>query len=206
MIMTNTIQISLTDFVDFMCKAGTKKISQVKAIKRNLDSPYSPAKDFYKPLREGIISFHKFNKEPSALDAISTVITDKKKQTAYPIIIAGYRRFLGGKDITWVKSPRGNLWTYRNLAIKANPELCLAFDGNEHIIKLYFKKDRLSRNHALCINHLMQNDFRNRDTGEIFGVLDVRSGRLIEELPGNGEFARFVKEEANRFLSLYNSV
>ena len=206
MIATNNIKVSLTDFVDFMCKAGKSKISQVKAIKKRQDSPYNPAKDFYKPMREGIINFHKFNKGLNSLNAIWVGATDVKKRTAYPNIISGYRRFLSGKDITWIKSPKANSWMYRNLEIRINPELCLAFGGNEHTIKLYFKKDRLSRNHALSINHLMQTSLGNGKTRNILGVLDVRNGILIEELPVNGEFVQMVNDEASNFLRLYNSV
>ena len=206
MITTNNIKVSLTDFVDFMCKAGKSKISQVKTIKKRQNSPYSPAKDFYKPMREGIINFHKFNKGLGSLDSIVMGATDVKKRTAYPNIITGYRRFLSGKDVTWVKSPRANSWIFRNLKIRINPELCLAFGSNKHIIKLYFKKDRLSRDHALSINHLMQTTLGNGKTRSILGVLDVRNGILIEELPVNGEFVQMVNEEATNFLRLYNSV
>lgn len=47
------IEISLTDFVDFVCKSGSAKLTQVKKVKYRDD--YSPATDFYKALREGII-------------------------------------------------------------------------------------------------------------------------------------------------------
>ena len=206
MIATNNIKVSLTDFVDFMCKAGKSKISQVKTIKKRQDLPYSPARDFYKPMRDGIKNFHKFNKGLNSLDAIWTGAMDVKKRTAYPNIITGYRRFLSEKDVTWVKSPRANSWIFRNLEVRINPELCLAFGSNEHIIKLYFKKDRLSRNHALSINHLMQTTLGNGKTKSICGVLDVRNSNLIEELPVNGEFVQMVNEEATNFLRLYNIV
>ena len=206
MIMTNNIQVSLTDFVDFMCKTGKSKISQVKAIKKKQNSPYSVAKDFYKPLRDGIINLHKLNKNFGSLDTIWRVATDKKKQTAYPTVIAGYKRFLRGKDVTWINQPKAKLWTYRNLEIRINPELCLTFGGSDHVIKLYFKKDRLSENHALSINHLMQTTLGNGNKKRSLGVLDVRKGVLVEELPVNGEFARLVREAAAEFLRLYYSV
>jgi len=206
MIATNVIRVSLTDFVDFMCKTGKSKISKVKAIKKMKNSPYSVAKDFYKPLRDGIINLHKLNKNLGSLDTIWRVATDKKKQTAYPNVISGYKRFLSGKDVTWIKRPKAKSRTYRNLEIRINPELCLAFGSNEHIIKLYFKKDRLSRNHALSINNLMQTTLGNGKTRSSFGVLDVRNSNLIEELPVNGEFVQMVNDEAENFLRLYNSI
>lgn len=85
------IEISLTDFVDFVCKAGSSKLTKVKQIKKRED--YSPAQDFYKPLREGIIEVHKNDGEKKDLKRIIDSITDSKKIRNYTEAIEGYKRF-----------------------------------------------------------------------------------------------------------------
>lgn len=55
------IEISLTDFVDFVCKSGTAKLTKVRQIKERDD--YSPKTDFYKALREGVIENHETGEE-----------------------------------------------------------------------------------------------------------------------------------------------
>lgn len=49
--------ISLTDFVDFVIKMGTPKLTKVKAVKNREE--YEPAKDYWRQLRKGLQSFHK---------------------------------------------------------------------------------------------------------------------------------------------------
>jgi len=50
-------EISLTSFVDFVLAGGTTRLRRVREIKRQINEGYSPATDFYKAIREGIVSF-----------------------------------------------------------------------------------------------------------------------------------------------------
>ncbi len=50
-------EISLTDFVDFVIKAGPPKLTKVREIKTRVE--YSPKLDFWKILRDGIRDFHR---------------------------------------------------------------------------------------------------------------------------------------------------
>lgn len=67
-------QLSLTDFVDVVSRTGTPKANKVAGIKNRL--AYSPAFDFYKPLRDGLITIHKTGKPKSSLAHIASGITD----------------------------------------------------------------------------------------------------------------------------------
>lgn len=71
------INISLTDFIDYVSKVGTSKFTLVNHIYSREE--YQPAFDFWKPLREGIIDLHQNNKDKSELDKILNDLTDKKK-------------------------------------------------------------------------------------------------------------------------------
>ena len=67
-------EISLTDFVEFVNKIGPPRLTKVKEIKTR--PAYSPAVDFWKPLREAIRDFHKTGKP---LDPVLGGIAHTKK-------------------------------------------------------------------------------------------------------------------------------
>lgn len=69
--------ISLTQFVDIVTKAGTPKASKVREILTAQE--YSPAFDFYKALREHIISVHQTNKPKKTILNIESITSDGKK-------------------------------------------------------------------------------------------------------------------------------
>ena len=52
-------KISLTEFVDVIIKAGTEKLTKVRNIKNKPE--YDPRFDFYRPLRNYLIEYHKEN-------------------------------------------------------------------------------------------------------------------------------------------------
>jgi len=74
-------EISLTDLVDILSTSGTPKLTKVKRIKQR--GPYSPAKDFYKPFREHIISIHRENGSKEDLEGLLLKVTDAKKLNNY---------------------------------------------------------------------------------------------------------------------------
>jgi len=63
-------EITLTEFVDFVRKAGTRKSTVVwQAFRRRVEG-YDPATDFYKPLREGLVDHHKNESSKANLNRI----------------------------------------------------------------------------------------------------------------------------------------
>ena len=48
--------ISLTQFVDVVARSGFSKYGKVQEVRQQISEDYSPGKDPYKSLREGIIS------------------------------------------------------------------------------------------------------------------------------------------------------
>jgi hypothetical protein len=128
------IEITLTDFVDFVSKAGTPKLTVVKNVKKHHIDGYDPQTDFYRAIRKGIVEMHQKAKPKDALDNLLLGLTDKKKQTAYPELVAGYKKFLGKKGYVWFTPPK-HKWEHAGLAISVNPEVGLEFDGVRHVVK-----------------------------------------------------------------------
>ena len=86
------IEISLTDFIDFVSKSGGSKMTKVKQIKKR--DAYQPFADFYKGLREGIIETHEKGLPKKELNKIIDELTDPKKISNYKEAIEGYKKFL----------------------------------------------------------------------------------------------------------------
>lgn len=170
-------QISLTDFVDVVSRSGTPKANKVTLIKNRL--PYNPAFDFYKAIREHIVSTHKLSNPKSKLANIMGVLTDPKKTTVYPDIVAGYNKWWGKKKLAWFDPPTG-LFSKHDIDVSINPELGLDINGKKHLVKLYFKADKLTKNRVDIITHLMAIVLNGKGKkGVVMSVLDVRNSKLI---------------------------
>ena len=66
------IDTTLTEFVDFVSKAGTPKLTVVRKVKQRHAEGYDPQTDFYKIIREGIVLMHRLNKPKLLWTAFST--------------------------------------------------------------------------------------------------------------------------------------
>ena len=198
------INISLTDFIDYVSKIGASKFTVVNQIYSREE--YQPAFDFWKSLRDGIIDFHKLDKDKSELDNILIDLTDKKKINRYPALVESYKLFLGRKKIEWFEPPSTE-WKTNDLRIKLNPELGLDVNGNLYVIKLYFKTDKLSQMKADLILLLMNTQLKNGDfTEATFAVLDVERNKLFEKTKLNEIHLPLLEGEALSFINIWNSL
>ncbi len=202
-----SIEITLTEFVDFVRKAGTRKSTVVRqAFRRRVDG-YDPATDFYKPLREGLVHHHKIEASKANLDRIVSSQTDGKKLTAYPSIIAGYKKFLGRKTITSFGPPRVS-WEHGGLTVIINPELGLVINGDRHVIKLYFKSEKLTKFEMDLISYLMSIELAHLTPASAYGILDVRNAKFYASEGGSSDpdLQSLVEGEALSFASIYASI
>jgi len=198
------IDISLTDFIDYVSKVGTTKYTKVKQIFNRDD--YEPAFDFWRALREGIIEFHKEGKDKKQFDKILSDLTDKKKIKRYPELIKSYKSFLGRKKIEWFDPPYKE-WKVDELRVRLNPELGLEINGKFYVIKLYFKAEKLSKAKAELILLLMNSRLKKGDFKEvIFAVLDIERKKLYETNSTNKAHISLLEGEAKSFINVWNSL
>lgn len=169
-------RLSLTDLVDVVSKAGSPKATKVRQIK-NRES-YNPATDFYKPLREGIVTIHQSGQPKAELDSILNTLTDLKKRSTYPVLIEGYRKWWGGKVLKWFGPPSAT-YTCEGIDISVNPELGLYCNDVPYVIKLYLKDDDVNKAKMDLITALMEHCLRPKVKGDVrMTVLDVRASKL----------------------------
>lgn len=199
------IQISLTEFVDFVAKSGTPKLTVVKKVKDRHAVGYDPKTDFYKPIRDGIVALHKAGQAKAAFDSLANGLTDQKKITAYPELVTGYKKFLGNKTVFWFKPPQSN-WTFQGLAVSVNPEVGLVINGNRHAIKLYFKADKLSKLRVDAINELMHHVLGTGKANPTFSILDIRNAKLLSAPAPNPSLLPLLQGEALAFETIYRQL
>lgn len=198
------IGISLTDFVDFVCKAGSAKLTKVRQIKERED--YSPATDFYKALREGIIENHQAKGGKKALKSILEAITDQKKVGNYNDAINGYKKFWGRKTITWFDPPNKH-WIVGDLDVRINPELGLQYDGKSLAVKMYLKKEKLTKDKVDQILTLMENQLRSSVKDDVaMALLDVKNAKLFIKTDKNISLLPLLDGEAKSFEAIWKGI
>jgi len=168
--------LSLRDFLDVATKTGKPRITKVRQIKHA--EKYSPVTDFYKPLREGIVSAHKAGKSKAALKGLLLGVSDKRKLANYPLAVAGYDAWWSAHHLKWFDPPKGK-YSKHGFEISINPELGLEINGSQHVIKLYLNTDPLPPYRAALIGALMTHVVGTAAPLAVLGALDVRRSVLI---------------------------
>lgn len=195
--------VTLTSFVDFVAANGTSRITKVTEIKHRPD--YDVASDFYRPLRKSIVAVHQEGRELSDLEDLLPTLTDARKQSNYPPLIAAYQKALS-MDWTWFEPPRSE-WSHAGLSVTVNPELGLVIKGIPHIIKLYFKQAPLVPQRNNAILELLSEAFGKRDAAAKMAVLDVRNGKLLTPRTRTRRGTDlFLQSEAAAFVEIWRQV
>ncbi len=200
-----TVKVSLTEFVDFVTRTGSQKVTVVREAKRRHATEYDPRTDFYKPFREGVAGMHLNGRPKQALDSLLSGLRDAKKQTAYPELVRGYKKFLGRKVVVPFAPPRAD-WTHAGLSVRVNPELGLELDGVRFVIKMYLKDEKLTRPKVGVVTYLMEEVLEPVGGPAKFGVLLVRMGRLYESTPHELGLSALLEGEAATFAQIYHEI
>lgn len=197
--------ISLTDFVDFVTRTGNPRLTKVRQVRGR--GAYHPAFDFWRGVRQAIVSFHKKgSKDYSILERPVKTATDPRKKALYPLAVGNYRKFIEKKRITWFDPPKSD-WQVGDLSVRVNPELGLRFDGTSYIIKLNFREEELTRQKIEMILLLMEEALRPLcDPEDRFAILDVRNGNFITASEPNAQLVPLLDSEALAFVSMWESL
>ncbi len=202
------IDISMTSFVDIVQKSGVSKARAVVKVKQQMADEYTPAKDYYKGVRESIVNVHRTGKSKSELPNAEEITTYSAKWPNYQAIVDGYKVFWGRKELVWFNPEVGN-WISGDMNVKVNPELGLYINGEPYLIKLYFKKDPvLSKKKAelsLCLMNLILPQEIN-ETQIIHAILDVNRHKVFISEGNNSETERALIGEASYIQAIWGSI
>lgn len=196
-------KISMTHFVDFVLKAGTPRLTTVRATKTTRHDLLS---DFYLPLREAMLDMHRSGKPVSALRDHLAALEDERKKRIYPAIVKGYEKFLASTGATFFEPPAGTL-KMGGLTININPEIGLDIGGVPHLVKLYFRGEALSaRRVAITLDLMAQSGIAQRVPGAVLAVLDLRKAKLHTLGATNPRVSLLLRGEAASFSAIYASL
>jgi hypothetical protein len=184
-------------------RQGSSKLTKVRQIKSR--DEYSPATDFYKALREGIVSNHQNDGQKKDLNDILDAITDNKKIKNYGVAVDGYKKFWGRKSITWFKPPSKH-WKTGDLDVNINPEVGLQFDGVDYAIKLYLKNDKLSKDKVDQILTLMKSQLKASTDDVKMALLDVKNSKLFIKNDSDISLLPLLDGEAKSFEAIWKGI
>ena len=196
------IKVTLTEFIDFVTKCGSPKLTAVRTAKQNHTTKYDPKTDFYKSFRECVARMHIRQQPKVDLDALLADLQDSKKSANYPELVKGFCKFVKGRNLQWSAPPRAE-WTSGGLSVSVNPELALSIDGKPHVIKMYLKTEKLTKFNVAIVNHLMELALRPTIDPAILGVLCVRKAKLHELQPAPTGLTALLQGEAATFAEIY---
>ena len=191
-------EISLTSFTDYVLANGPSKLTRVGTIMDQLADEYSPARDHYRGVREGIIAHHDGKKD--ALDKC-VAVADKRRVASYTAVVASYKAFLRRNPPSDAGIGRTGYWEHGDLTVRVNPEIRLELPDGDYFIKLYFKAEKVSKPRADVILHLMKTMLPSRRTS--VAVLDVREGRLFPYRSPKINMGAYLAGEAAGFSEMW---
>ncbi len=205
--MNNKIaRIPLTRFTDFI---NASNMDRQDVVKDTIDfGEYSPCKDFYKDMRDAIVSFFKDGGTIEDLEEEMVLVRDKKKPQ-YLLLLHGFKKWVNNKRIIYLGEEACD-FELNGLKISINPELLLKINGKKTVVKLYFKGGKQinerKKDSFIPIPVLMKNAFSvfgEKYKDYDFAVLDIRNSRLfhITESTPIDKILLTLKMEAKNWLA-----
>lgn len=202
----NDIQISLTEFVNFINASGMAKMTIVSSAKAKHEeqegNPYDYWKDFKDEVKKQLK--RKGNKE-DLWELVENVLEEMREN--YNQMIAGYLRFWKPTRMEWI-NPVKKMVHFGGVKMILNPELGVKWQGKEYMIKLYLKaNENLDKRHADIILAMMESELRDKvDENVEFAMLDVRRGKLFTYVNNDPRLLILLKSEGREFAEMWKEL
>lgn len=202
----NDIQVSLTEFVNFINSSGMKKMTIVASTKAKHEEQEGNPYDYWKDFKDKIkyILKKKGTKE-DLYELVEEVREDVREN--YNQMIAGYVRFWKPTRMEWLK-PVKKLVHVGGVKMILNPEIGIKWQGKEYMIKLYLKaNETLDKRHADIILALMESELREKVEEDVeFGILDVKRGKLFLHVDNDPRLLILLKSEGMEFAEMWKEL
>jgi hypothetical protein len=163
---------------------------------------YAQGRDYYRRMREGIITMHRGGSDPSELWKIVEAAPARMREN-FTACAKGYEKWMRGKGLIWSRRPKTREWKCGLLSVTVNPELLINVDGEPHRVKLYFKPQPIKQAGANLVIHLFE--AVSPDEANI-AVLDARRSRLFKKTRTDPNYDVVLKAEALSFAEMWQAV
>lgn len=204
--MDKSIQISLTEFMDYVNSSGAAKATVVSQAKKKREEGHNKQADYWMQFRNAVKSVHSSNGNKDELaEVVERVHEDRMAN--YNAAIKGYVKFWGGKKMTWVTPPR-KVVMVGGTRVSLNPELGLIIKGKTYFIKMFLHVDEtLDKRHADLILSLMHTKLADSLPKESnVAVLDVMRGKLFEFKKEDIKITSLLEAEGYSFNILWEAL
>lgn len=197
------IQISLTEFVNFINASGMAKMTIVSAAKaKHLEqegNPYDYWKDFKDEVKKQI---KRQGTKEDLLELVEGIRDDMREN--YNQMIAGYLKFWKPSRMVWINPVKKSVH-FGGVKIILNPELGVRWQGKDIMIKLYLKaNENLDKRHADIILAMMESELRDKVNENVeFAILDVRRGKLFTYVNDDPRLLILLKLEGREFSDMW---
>ncbi|MDN4166058.1 hypothetical protein QWY31_11130 [Cytophagales bacterium LB-30] len=192
-------KIPMSVFINFLSSRG---LDRRKCVQASLFEPYSPLKDFYKPLREKMIDVFRRDGDISEYeDFLRNLSHDLKREHYRPLISSIRQLYKKYKRIEWFV-PRSAIWSYDKLQVTVNPELGLILDGRFFLVKLYFKNKKLEKSEQESILAIMEDAFSSEDLGAECVIWDLPRNKIIKSKGKSKDLINYMRMEVEIFLRI----
>ena len=125
--MDKSVQISLTEFMDYVNSSGSAKATVVDQAKKRREEGHSRQTDYWMQFRNTVKSVHSSNgKKEDLYEVIEKVHEDRIHN--YNAAVNGYMKFWGNKKVIWVVPPH-KIVVVGGTRLSLNPELGLTYKG-----------------------------------------------------------------------------
>lgn len=200
------MNVSFTLFVDFMTKAGEKRLTEVRS-HINAKADY----DYYADFRIAASGVLRQNIQLALLPTWVDEKVDLRKRAIYRELVDGYQVF-ASRVAGWFEPAPHDLKIGQGFTVHVNPELGVVLDGAPTLVKLYCRKEPLLSTRADVTLAVMEEAFegrRERGDAVALGVLDVRRNRLFlghERAKHVTPVRRLVWAEGAAYVALYTAL
>jgi len=197
--------MSLTQFIDISLAQST--MAKITAIRKSKESTYSPASDYWKPLRDGIKKMHQEGLDLTFLDSIPNAVDPRRRQN-YVEMIKQYKLFCRGREISWFEPP-SSYWSEEGLFVRSTPELGLHINGKPYLVKLSFKErsEKMDKRGVQTTLTLVRQSTYERELDAVRSVLNIRKARLFEpQYPIDDRAVLALTAEAQQIVYLWDKV
>lgn len=200
------IQISMTEFVNFINASGMARMTVVANAKAKHEevegNPYDYWKDFKEEVKKQL---RKQGSKEDLLELLESVRDEVRPN--YQEMVDGFLRFWKPSRMKWLK-PVSHKATIGGIKLIVNPEIGVIWGNRKLMIKLYLKaNEKLDKRHADIVLTLMESELRERVDSDVeFAVLDVRRGKLFNYVNGDPRLKILLKAEGRAFSDLWKEL
>lgn len=202
----NEIQVSLTEFVNFINASGISKMTIVSTAKAKHEESEGAPFDYWKDFKEEVKALLKRNGTKDDLKELVERVREEMQEN-YNQMINGFLKFWKPSRMEWVK-PTSKVVRLGGVKMILNPEIGVKWQGKSYMIKLFLKVNEcLDKRHADIILSMMESELRDKVEEEVvFAILDVKRGKLFTHVNYDPRLLVLVKTEARAFADMWKEL